>query len=144
MLAFKKPDMSFAFWFSFTFVYLGGFIAIVALVSPGIVEFFSTKENHVFAGIKIIYVRLPLLITLLTVFPILLFKSVTKALWFMRYATAIAVFFYIDDHLVLYEIIGFPERATVKLAIFLRPIIIMAMLWMTFELHFKAKVGNTQ
>jgi hypothetical protein len=62
----------------------------------------------------------------------------------MRYATAIAVFFYIDDHLVLYEIIGFPERATVKLAIFLRPIIIMAMLWMTFELHFKAKVGNTQ
>ncbi|MDC1339901.1 hypothetical protein N8207_05525, partial [Planktomarina temperata] len=50
--------------------------------------------------------------------------------------TAWAVAIYIDDYLVLYRIIEYPERGIVVFIQTIRPIFLASLLWMSFELTF--------
>ncbi len=77
----------------------------------------------------------------LVVFPFLLWQSRRYALNFIGFFTAEAAVMYIDDHLVLYEIIQYPELPIIQLTLFMQPLAIMALAWMTFELHFRSKNG---
>jgi hypothetical protein len=75
------------------------------------------------------------------VFPFLLWHSRRYALNFIGFFTAGATVMYIDDHPVLYEIIQYPKLPIIQLTLFLQPLAIMSLAWMTFELHFRAKNG---
>ena len=137
-----RPRLSLAFWFSFVLLYLIGFVAIAALANPTLDEFLLTADAPQIIAIKLNYVRLPAILVIMLMFPLLLWKSLEMTLWLMRLATASAIVFYIDDHLILYEIIEYPKLVIFKVALFLRPMAIMAMLWITFELHFRLKLGQ--
>jgi hypothetical protein len=91
---------------------------------------------HVMTAVKLTYVRLSIVAISLVFYPIILFnykkyiKYVTIAL------TAWAIAIYIDDHLVLYRIIEYPDRGIVVFIQSIRPMFLVCLLWMSFELTF--------
>lgn len=135
----NKPKFSHIFWLSTAIVYIVGVVAIVALLNPTINAFLETADAPELVAVKLNYVRLPFVCLSLIVFPLLLWTSLVRTLIFLRIAVAAVVFAYIDDHLVLYNIIEYPNLAIFQLALFLRPLAIMALLWMTFEVHYRLK-----
>lgn len=138
----NKPKLSVVFWIAFLTVYLIGFLAIASLTNAALYDILETSDAPLSVAIKMEYVRLPLIVFVLSVLPVLLWKSLARALLLLKLATAIAIVIYVDDHLVLYEIAGYPSLFMFKMALFLRPVAIMALLWMSFELHFRAKIGQ--
>jgi hypothetical protein len=48
---------------------------------------------------------------------------------------------YIDDYLVLYDIVQYPDMGLVKVVFALRPFVITALAWMCLELDFRVKNG---
>ena len=140
----NRPRLSSIFWFSTISLYLIGLVAISALVHPTLNEIFQNAKAHELVVVKLNYVRLPLIFLIMAVFPVLLWNSLGRTLSFMRLATAAVIFNYIDDHLVLFEIVSYPRVPIFKLALFLRPFAIMAMLWITFELYFRVQLGESQ
>jgi hypothetical protein len=46
---------------------------------------------------------------------------------------------YIDDQLVLYDVLDYPDLPLVQTVLFLRPILIIGLVWMCFELNFRLK-----
>jgi hypothetical protein len=137
----NKPKLSLIFWFAFVLVYVIGFVAVAAISNPAVYEFLEVVDAPEVVAIKMSFIRLPIIVLALLSFPILLWKSFKRALLFLKIITAVVIVVYLDDHLVLYEFVGYPQLAIFKIAIFLRPFAIMALLWMTFELHFIVKIG---
>lgn len=138
----NKPKFSRLFWLSTAIVYIVGVVAIVALINPTVNAFLEAADAPKLVALKLNYVRLPVVCLSLFVFPFLLWTSLARTLIFLRLVTAALVFAYIDDHLVLYKIIEYPNLPIFQFALFLRPLAIMAMVWMTFEVHFRLKFGE--
>ena len=53
--------------------------------------------------------------------------------------TGWAIVMYIDDHFVLYALIEDPKQIVVEIFQKMRPILIISLLWMSFELHVRHK-----
>jgi hypothetical protein len=136
-----RPRLSPVFWFCTVFVYLVASLAIASLLSPALDEVLLRQNAPEIIAIKLNYIRLPGICLCLAVFPFLLWRSRRYALNFVSFFTAGAAVIYIDDHMVLYEIIQYPKLPIIQLALFFQPLAIMALVWMTFELHFRAKNG---
>ena len=138
----SRPKLSLPFWIASTVLYAIGFFAIVALINPVVYQFLQAAQVPQIVAIKLNLIRLPLICLVLFAFPFLLWNSLEQALLLVKFVTALVIVFYIDDHLVLYELTGYPKSAIVKISLFLRPIAVMALLWITFELHFRVKIGQ--
>ena len=138
----SRPKLSVPFWIASTVLYATGFVAIFALINPVVYQFLQAAQAPQLVAIKLNLIRLPLIFLVLFAFPFLLWNSLERALLLMKFATAVVIVVYIDDHLVLYELVGYPKLAIFKIALFLRPIAVMALLWITFELHFRVKIGQ--
>lgn len=98
--------------------------------SEGMIAFKLSK-------IRVLFIALSMI-----VYPILLYTSLNWSKYFTIAVTAWAVAMYIDDHLVLYRIIEYPERGIVALLQAIRPILIISLLWMSFELTMKPSVNR--
>ena len=113
----------------------------MGIQSPDVEGLLLRENDHESLAIKMNYVRLPAICIGISLLPILLWKSFRYALNLIRFYAAFVAFNYIDDHLVLYDVIQYPDVPVIQLALFLQPFAIMALLWMAFELQFRIKNG---
>jgi hypothetical protein len=110
-----------------------------------IVSFLSADYSHLNtigavgerAAFHLSMVRLIFVSIIMVVFPILLFTSLRRLFYFMVGITAWVVIIYIDDVLVLYNIMARPQSAMVNIVVTLRPFAIIGLLWMCFELNMR-------
>ena len=91
---------------------------------------------HVMNAVKLTYVRLSIVAISLVFYPVILFSSLKYIKYFTIALTAWAIAIYIDDHLVLYRIIEYPDRGVVLFIQSIRPMFLVCLLWMSFELTF--------
>ena len=129
-------ELSKLFWVSFAFVYAFVILAVYSIVTLPENTFSADSSEQVMAAVKLTYVRLSLTIVSSVVYPILLFSSLKYTKYVTIALTAWAVAIYIDDYLVLYRIIEYPERGIVVFIQTIRPIFLASLLWMSFELTF--------
>ena len=136
-----RPRLSPVFWLCLLFINIVSFLAIMGIQSPDVEGLLLRENDHESLAIKMNYVRLPAICIGISLLPILLWKSFRYALNLIRFYAAFVAFNYIDDHLVLYDVIQYPDVPVIQLALFLQPFAIMALLWMAFELQFRIKNG---
>jgi hypothetical protein len=136
-----RPRLSPVFWFCLLFIHIVSFLAIMGIHSPDVEGLLLRENDHEGLAIKMNYVRLPAICVGLALIPILLWRSFRYALNLTKFYAAFVAFNYIDDHLVLHDVIQYPDTPMIQLALFLRPFAIMALLWMAFELQFRIKNG---
>ena len=129
-------ELSRLFWVSLAFVYVFLIFAVYSIVTLPENTFSADSAEQVMAAVKLTYVRLSLAVVSLVVYPILLFSSLKYTKYVTIALTAWAVAIYIDDYLVLYRIIEYPERGIVVFIQTIRPIFLASLLWMSFELTF--------
>jgi len=110
----------------------------VFLISPGDVLNPEIATQYYFA-IKLTTVRLVVIVFGLVAYPVILS-------WFLKYAryvtvalTAWALIMYIEDYFVLYSMIEYPQGSSIDAVHLLRPIFIVSLIWMCFELTFIAQ-----
>ncbi|MDC1331548.1 hypothetical protein N8286_00205 [bacterium] len=129
-------ELSKLFWVSLAFVYVFVILAVYSIVTLPENTFSADSSEQVMAAVKLTYVRLSLAVVSSVVYPILLFSSLKYTKYVTIALTAWAVAIYIDDYLVLYRIIEYPERGIVVFIQTIRPIFLASLLWMSFELTF--------
>ena len=129
-------ELSKLFWVSLAFVYVFLILAVYSIVTLPENTFSADSSEQVMAAVKLTYVRLSLAVVSSVVYPILLFSSLKYTKYVTIALTAWAVAIYIDDYLVLYRIIEYPERSIVVFIQTIRPIFLASLLWMSFELTF--------
>ena len=129
-------ELSKLFWVSLAFVYVFVILAVYSIVTLPENTFSADSSEQVMAAVKLTYVRLSLAVVSSVVYPILLFSSLKYTKYVTIALTAWAVAIYIDDYLVLYRIIEYPERGLVVFIQTIRPIFLASLLWMSFELTF--------
>lgn len=137
MVAVKKYQFTKLFWGSFIGAYGFLLLAIFAIATLPDNVFDTWDDIHVRAATKLIYVRFSIVIFALLGYPIILFTSVKIAKSVTIALTAWAVAIYIDDYLVLYQIIEYPQRGLVNLIQAIRPLFLACLIWMSFELTFR-------
>ena len=117
-------------------------IAVYAIVTLPDNIFDADNQQHILAAVKLTYVRLTLAIFFMVAYPVILFSSLKYAKYVTIALTAWGIVMYIDDYLVLYKIIEYPKRGLVVVLQSLRPILLICLIWMSFELTFtKSKVN---
>lgn len=107
------------------------------LISPGYALNPEFATQYYFA-IKLTTVRLVVVVFGLIAYPVIL-------IWFLKYAkyvtvalTAWAFIMYIEDYLILYSMIEYFQGSSIDAVRLLRPIFIVSLIWMCFELTFIA------
>lgn len=99
--------------------------------------FDTNNPEHVLADFKLTYVRLAIVVLLLIAYPIVLLTSRKYVTFLTVGLTAWVIALYMDDNLVLYKIIEYPNRELIVFLQTFRPITIACLIWMSFELTFK-------
>ena len=94
------------------------------------------SAEHVMAAVRLTYVRLSIATVSLMGYPVILFSSLKYTKYITIALTAWAIAIYIDDHLVLYRIIEYPDRGVVLFIQSIRPMFLVCLLWMSFEITF--------
>ena len=133
---FKSLQLPKAFWVSiiigYAFCLLSFFVLVTATLDP-------LAPNHVLnnhAITKLTSIRLAILTFGLVSILFTLKYSLTYAKYVTVALTAWAIAMYVDDHFVLYNMVEYPEGGVIALVQSLRPILIISLIWMCFELTF--------
>ena len=124
------------FWVALAFSYLFLLLAMYAILTLPKSTFDVNNAEHVVTAVRLTYVRLSIVAVSLVGYPIILFSSLKYAKYVTIALTAWAIAIYIDDHLVLYRIIEYPDRGIVLFVQSIRPLFLVCLLWMSFELTF--------
>ena len=111
-------------------------LAMYAILTLPKSTFDVNNAEHVVTAVRLTYVRLSIVAVSLVGYPIILFSSLKYAKYVTIALTAWAIAIYIDDHLVLYRIIEYPDRGVVLFIQSIRPLFLVCLLWMSFELTF--------
>ncbi len=135
----KSLQLSKAFWIALSIVYSYClFVLYVFVISPGDVLNPEIATQYYFA-IKLTTVRLVVIVFGLIAYPVILS-------WFLKYAkyvtvalTVWAFIMYIEDRFVLYSMVEYPPGSLIDAVHLLRPISIVSLIWMCFELTFIAQ-----
>ena len=132
----KNLRLSKVFWLALAFTYIFLILTVYGLLTLPQDTFDTDNSEHVRAAVKLTYVRFSLITVSMVTYPIILFGSLKYAKYFTIALTAWAIAMYIDDYLVLYRIIEYPERGIIVILQLIRPILLVCLLWMSFELTF--------
>ena len=124
------------FWVALAFSYLYLLLAMYAILTLPKSTFDVNNAEHVVTAVRLTYVRLSIVAVSLVGYPIILFSSLKYTKYITIALTAWAIATYIDDHLVLYRIIEYPDRGIVLFMQSIRPLFLVCLLWMSFELTF--------
>jgi hypothetical protein len=135
----KSLQLSKAFWIALSIVYSYClFVLYVFVISPGDVLNPEIATQYYFA-IELTTVRLVVIVFGLIAYPVILS-------WFLKYAkyvtvalTVWAFVMYIEDRFVLYSMVEYPPGSLIDAVQLLRPISIVSLIWMCFELTFIAQ-----
>jgi hypothetical protein len=119
---------------AFTYFFL--LLAIYAILTLPKSTFDMDSAEHVMTAVRLTYVRLSIAAVSLVGYPVILFSSLKYTKYITIALTAWAIAIYIDDHLVLYRIIEYPDRGVVLFIQSIRPMFLVCLLWMSFELTF--------
>jgi hypothetical protein len=111
-------------------------LAIYAILTLPKSTFDMDSAEHVMTAVRLTYVRLSIAAVSLVGYPVILFSSLKYTKYITIALTAWAIAIYIDDHLVLYRIIEYPDRGVVLFIQSIRPMFLVCLLWMSFELTF--------
>jgi hypothetical protein len=111
-------------------------LVIYAIITlhPSMFDIDSPKK--VLATVELADARMMIIVGVLFGYPIVLFSSLKYAKHVTIALTAWAIAMYIDDYLVLYKIIEYPKGVLVSSTLLLRPILIICLIWMSFELTY--------
>jgi hypothetical protein len=132
----KNLRLSKVFWLALAFTYIFLILTVYGLLTLPQDTFDTDNSEHVIAAVQLTYVRFSLIAVSMVTYPIILFGSLKYAKYFTIALTAWAIAMYIDDYLVLYRIIEYPERGIIVILQSMRPILLVCLLWMSFELTF--------
>jgi hypothetical protein len=132
----KNLRLSKVFWLALAFTYIFLILTVYGLLTLPQDTFDTDNSEHVRAAVKLTYVRFSLIAVSMVTYPIILFGSLKYAKYFTIALTAWAIAIYIDDYLVLYRIIEYPKRGIIVILQLIRPILLVCLLWMSFELTF--------
>jgi hypothetical protein len=132
----KNLRLSKVFWLALAFTYIFLILTVYGLLTLPQDTFDTDNSEHVRAAVKLTYVRFSLVAVSMVTYPIILFSSLKYAKYFTIALTAWAIAIYIDDYLVLYRIIEYPKRSIIVILQLIRPILLVCLLWMSFELTF--------
>ena len=132
----RNLGLSKIFWVALAFSYFFLLLAMYAILTLPKSTFDVNNAEHVVTAVRLTYVRLSIVAVSLVGYPIILFSSLKYAKYVTIALTAWAIAIYIDDHLVLYRIIEYPDRGVVLFIQSIRPIFLVCLLWMSFELTF--------
>lgn len=135
----SRPKLSLVFWTCTLLVYVTGALAVLAILSPELNDIALKGNTAEYAAFKLNSIRLPIICAALLIFPVLLWTAAQAALVFLKTFTAGTIVMYLDDQLVLYDVLEYPNLPLVQTVLFLRPILIAGLAWMCFELHFRLK-----
>ena len=124
------------FWVALAFSYFFLLLAIYAILTLPKSTLDVNNAEHVVTAVRLTYVRLSIVAVSMVGYPIILFSSLKYTKYVIIALTAWAIAIYIDDHLVLYRIIEYPERGIVLFMQSIRPLFLVCLLWMSFELTF--------
>ena len=119
---------------AFTYFFL--LLAIYAILTLPKSTFDMDSAEHVVTAVRLTYLRLSIAAVSLVGYPVILFSSLKYTKYITIALTAWAIAIYIDDHLVLYRIIEYPDRGVVLFIQSIRPMFLVCLLWMSFELTF--------
>ena len=136
----KGIRLSKLYWLSFVVTYTYCAVTVYLLLTLPADYYDPSNPQQVLAAVKLTNVRVIIISIGLVIYPLVLLLSLRIAKYVTLGLTAWAIAMLIDDHLVLYEIIEYPKRASLAAILELRPFIIITMVWMCFELTFRA--GN--
>ena len=132
----RDLGLSKIFWAAMAVTYFFLVLSVYAILTLPESAFDADNAEHVMAAVRLTYVRLAIVAVSLVGYPIILFSSLKYAKYVTIALTAWAIAVYIDDHLVLYRIIEYPDRGVVLFIQSIRPIFLVCLLWMSFELTF--------
>jgi hypothetical protein len=132
----RNLGLSKIFWVALAFSYCFLLLAMYAILTLPKSTFDVNNAEHVVTAVRLTYVRLSIVAVSLVGYPIILFSSLKYAKYVTIALTAWAIAIYIDDHLVLYRIIEYPDRGVVLFIQSIRPMFLVCLLWMSFELTF--------
>ena len=132
----RNLGLSKIFWVAMAFTYFFLLLAIYAILTLPKSTFDVNNAEHVVTAVRLTYVRLSIVAVSMVGYPIILFSSLKYTKYVTIALTAWAIAIYIDDHLVLYRIIEYPERGIVLFMQSIRPLFLVCLLWMSFELTF--------
>ena len=132
----RDLGLSKIFWAAMAVTYFFLVLSMYAILTLPESAFDADNAEHVMAAVRLTYVRLAIVAVSLVGYPIILFSSLKYAKYVTIALTAWAIAVYIDDHLVLYRIIEYPDRGVVLFMQSIRPIFLVCLLWMSFELTF--------
>ena len=132
----RDLGLSKIFWAAMAVTYFFLVLSMYAILTLPESAFDADNAEHVMAAARLTYVRLAIVAVSLVGYPIILFSSLKYAKYVTIALTAWAIAVYIDDHLVLYRIIEYPDRGVVLFIQSIRPIFLVCLLWMSFELTF--------
>ena len=132
----RNLGLSKIFWVALAISYFFLLLAMYAILTLPKSTFDVNNAEHVVTAVRLTYVRLSIVAVSLVGYPIILFSSLKYAKYVTIALTAWAIAIYIDDHLVLYRIIEYPDRGVVLFIQSIRPMFLVCLLWMSFELTF--------
>jgi len=132
----RNLGLSKVFWVAMAFSYLFLLLAMYAILTLPKSTFDVDNAEHVMTAVRLTYVRLSIAAVSLVGYPVILFSSLKYTKYITIALTAWAIATYIDDHLVLYRIIEYPDRGVVLFIQSIRPMFLVCLLWMSFELTF--------
>ena len=132
----RNLGLSKVFWVALAFSYSFLLLAMYAILTLPKSTFDVDNAEHVMTAVRLSYVRLSIVAVSLVGYPIILISSLKYTKYVTIALTAWAIAIYIDDHLVLYRIIEYPDRGVVLFIQSIRPMFLVCLLWMSFELTF--------
>ena len=136
---FKSLQLSKAFWITISIVYSYClFVLYVFLISPGYVFNLEIATQYYFA-IKLIYCSFGGYSFCIIAYPVILSRFLKYAKYVTVALTAWAFIMYFEDYFILYSMIEYPEGSLIDVVHLLRPIFIISLIWMCFELIFIAQ-----
>ena len=138
----NTPKLSRVFWLCTAFGYGVGIFAIISIFLADLSFLDASGAVGERAVFHLSVVRLIFISVILFVFPVLLFTSLRHLFYFMIGITAWVSMVYLDDVLVLYNIMQYPQSAAINAVMTLRPFAIIGLLWMCFELQMRLKNGS--
>ena len=137
----KKLHVSKLFLISLLMCYLYMILVIYAIITISPPTLDMDHSEKIWAAVELAYARMAIIVVAFFGYPIVLFSSLKYTKHVTVALTAWAIAMYIDDHLILYKIIEYPNEVLVRAILLLRPLLIICLIWMSFELTYsKSKV----
>jgi hypothetical protein len=136
---FISLQFSKTFWLAMSISYAFCFSALYAYAT--LPEHLLDPNNtaQIKATLKLSTIRLVIVSFALIAYPIVLFKFFKYAKYVTVALTSWATTIYIDDYFVLVGIVEYPDSVLISLVQMSRPIIILSLIWMSFELIFHSQ-----